>query len=219
MTVYDKGDTALLTVTFRDAAGALTDPTVVKFRAVDPAGAITNWTYPAAQVTRTSIGVYVAALPLPSSGLWSYYWTTEAGAVEDATIAVTELATERTADQQLARRLLSRMVSSETEPTLDASDVDDLLTLARIPDSTGLHATDAGWVATYDLNFAAAEGWRWKAGKAAASYAFTMDGDSPERSFLMIRCEKMAAAYARKVVTSVPIVSDRRAYPGYIPLI
>lgn len=218
MTSYDKGDSAVLTATFRNAAGVVTDPAIVKFRAVDPAGVITNWTYGvAAQVTKTSTGVYVATLPVAVVGVWAYYWTTEAGTVEDSEFVVLELATDRTADQQLARQLLKRMTAAAREPVLDDADIDALLALASIPDAAGLHATDAGWTATYDLNYAAAEGWRWKAGEAAASYAFTMDGDSPERSFLMIRCEKMAQAYRDKIVTSVPVTAD--ASPGYIPLV
>ena len=218
MTSYDSGDSAVLTATFRNAAGVLTDPVIVKFRAVDPAGVITNWTYGVhAQITKTSTGIYVATLPVAVTGIWSYYWTTEAGTVEDSEFVVLELATERTADQQLARRLLKRMTAATREPVLDDADIDALLALASIPDADGLYATDAGWTATYDLNYAAAEGWRWKAGEAASSYAFTMDGDSPERSFLMIRCEKMAKAYRDKIVTSIPVASE--SYPGYIPLI
>lgn len=117
-----------------------------------------------------------------------------------------------------AATLLSHMTSADTEPLLSTTDLDDLLTLAAIPDSLGLSATAVGWTPTYDLNFAAAEGWRWKAGKAASSYAFTMDGESPERSFLMIRCEKMAASYSQKVITSVPISTGRFVGP-IVPLI
>lgn len=157
-------------------------------------------------------GLYAVTLTAPAAnGTYSIVWSDGVLFARDTLEVTTAI--------EVPRTLLARMTSANTEPVLSTEDLDALLTLSRIPDSTGLTSADAAWVPTYDYNFAAAEGWRWKAGKAAASYAFTMDGDSPERSFLMIRCEKMAAAYARKVVTSVPVVSDRRAYPGYIPLI
>jgi hypothetical protein len=209
MQAYDKGDTALLTGTFRNAAGALTDPATVRFRFVDPADVATTWTYGvAAQVTRSSIGVYVAPLPLPTVGLWSYHWTTEAGAVEDSVIQVRVLSTDRSQAQQLARNQLSRMTAADEEPTLDDAALDDLLYSAQLEDGDGIAPSEDDWTPTYDLNAAAAEGWRWKAARAASSYAFTMDGDFAERSILHLRCKEMAEMYRRRIVSSVPIVTD-----------
>jgi hypothetical protein len=216
---YDRGDTARLNLTVKDAAGALTDPAALTLTVRPPAGASTVYTSPAAPIVKDATGTYHADIPLPTAGAWTYQWqSTAPGQVQGGTLEVLPAPLDTPSGQQIARSRLARMTSADTEPTLDAAALDDLLLLARIPDAAGLAATDAAWDPTYDLNLAAAEGWRWKAAKAASSYAFTMDGDSPERSFLMIRCEHMADQYSKKVVTSVP-VSTGRQLPSYIPLI
>jgi hypothetical protein len=214
---YDRGDTARLSLLVKDAAGALVDPATLTLTVRTPAGVDTTTTSPAAPIVHDSTGTYHADVALPEAGIYTYQWeTTVPGQVQGGTLDVDPAPLDAAATS--ARGLLAHMTSADTEPVLSDADLDLLLELARIPDSVGLAATDAGWTPTYDLNYAAAEGWRWKAGKAAASYAFSMDGESPERSFLMVRCEHMADRYSRKVVTSVP-VSTGRSLPSYIPLI
>lgn len=63
----------------------------------------------------------------------------------------------------------------------------------------------APWSPTWDLNAAAAEGWRWKAAKVSARYDFDGDGQRFSRSQLLKHCLAMAGEYARKVVQSVPV--------------
>jgi hypothetical protein len=66
---YDQGALVQLTGTFKNAGGALTDPTAVTCTVRDPAGTITT---PA--VTHASTGVYTANVDLTSAapGLWWY---------------------------------------------------------------------------------------------------------------------------------------------------
>lgn len=52
------------------------------------------------------------------------------------------------------------------------------------------------WVPTWDLNYAAAEGWRRKAAKVAGSYDFSSGGDAFSRSQMVEACLSMAKMYA-----------------------
>lgn len=73
---------------------------------------------------------------------------------------------------------------------------------------TALVFTEAGvpaWVPTWDLNHAAAEGWRWKAAKVATEFDFSTDGQSFKRDQQRAACLEMAAQYANKTAVSIPI--------------
>lgn len=91
-----------------------------------------------------------------------------------------------------ARARLERMVAADTSPTLTAGDIDALLALAARPDADGLLVTDEDWTPTYDLESAAAEGWRWKAAKVAADPDFSADGVSVSASKVAETCLAMA---------------------------
>lgn len=51
------------------------------------------------------------------------------------------------------------------------------------------------WLPTYDLNAAAAEGWRWKAGKTSDAIAFASQGDNYSADQLHAHCLEMARYY------------------------
>lgn len=51
------------------------------------------------------------------------------------------------------------------------------------------------WQPTYDLNAAAAEGWRWKAGKTADRITFSSQGDNYNADQLHTHCLEMAKYY------------------------
>lgn len=55
------------------------------------------------------------------------------------------------------------------------------------------------WVPTWDLNTAAAEGWRRKAAKVAGAFDFSTDGQSFSRSRMHAHCLEMARMYATSV--------------------
>lgn len=59
------------------------------------------------------------------------------------------------------------------------------------------------WSPTYDLYAAAAEGWRWKAGKIADAFDFSTDQQSFERSQKVAHCMKMAEYYDARTGTSI----------------
>lgn len=74
--LYNTGDQVGLEITFRNASGALTDPTAVTFRLTPPSGAVVNYTYGVdAQLVRQSIGLftvdYIPSLP----GVYDYSFT------------------------------------------------------------------------------------------------------------------------------------------------
>lgn len=61
------------------------------------------------------------------------------------------------------------------------------------------------WMPTWDLNAAAAEGWRWKAALAAGRYDFGGGQARLARSQVVAQCLKMAQQFARKSMGSVVI--------------
>jgi hypothetical protein len=108
-----------------------------------------------------------------------------------------------TADEAL--ETLGRLTASESYPTLDDDDLAQALLAGTLADPDGLVPSDADWTPTYDLNRAAAAGWRLKAGKVAGDFDVTDVGGTYRRSQIMELCERMATGYARRVVSSVPL--------------
>jgi hypothetical protein len=108
-------------------------------------------------------------------------------------------------DESEAYEELASMVAFDAEPTLSESEVFALLDRARRADSTGLAFSDSGWTPTWDLNAAAAEGWRRKAGKVAGSFSFSTDGQSFNRSDMVKACLDMARTYSNRVAGSIPL--------------
>jgi hypothetical protein len=106
---------------------------------------------------------------------------------------------------EAARDRLARMVAATTAPTLDDDALDTLLTTAARVDRDGHTADTDGWEPTYDLNAAAAEGWRWKAAAAAATVDVTTDGTHLRRAQVHEHCLKMAAHYTARISTQVAI--------------
>jgi hypothetical protein len=63
--------------------------------------------------------------------------------------------------------------------------------------------TDGAWVPSYDLYFAAAEGWRWKAGKISDVFDMSTDQQTFDRSQKVEHCMKMAAFYEQRAGSSI----------------
>lgn len=99
---------------------------------------------------------------------------------------------------------LALMVLADEDPALDASQMADCLIYARRPDVEDLDATDAAWTPTWDLDAAAAEAWRRKAGLAAARFNFAEDGQRFDRAQIYAHCLKQAEQYARRSMGSIP---------------
>lgn len=106
-----------------------------------------------------------------------------------------------TETEALAR--LEHMLAYDSDPALTADDVEALLALSAVTDSNGLAPSDPSWTPTWDLNRGAAEGWRWKAAKAASRFDFQADGASYNRSKVMEQCERMAEQYRRRITNNI----------------
>src|SRR5215217_5867225 len=82
-------------------------------------------------------------------------------------------------DATEARRRLESKVQLNAAPTLTTAEITELLTGARVTDAAGVLPDATGYVVTYSergVNRAAAEGWRWKAGKVADQYDLSSTG-------------------------------------------
>lgn len=106
-----------------------------------------------------------------------------------------------------ARERLESMVAASSSPTLTTAEVDQLMLIAARPDGDGLLPDAGGWSGTYDLNAAAAEGWRWKAAKVAGDFTFATDGQTFNRSDMVKACQAMALTYSKRVAGSIPLVA------------
>lgn len=103
-----------------------------------------------------------------------------------------------------AQAKLETMVFADQDPALDNDQILDLLTYARRPDAADNDYTDADWDPTWDLDAAAAEGWRRKAGIAAARFNFAEDGQNFQRAQIYSHCLSQAEQYARRAMGSIP---------------
>lgn len=110
-----------------------------------------------------------------------------------------------TPEQALTR--ITIMTAAESDPVLSIDELDELVLMARRADRYGREISDADWIETYDLNAAAAEGWRWKAGKAASDVTFNTDGQGFSMSHLIAHCERMSRHYAGRTLTSIPVMT------------
>jgi hypothetical protein len=90
-----------------------------------------------------------------------------------------------------------------------------------VPDHSGMTVTDGAvtwqeaggsWEPTYDLNSAAAEGWRWKAAIVAGQFDFSINAGPSQQSFARsakhAHCLAMMQAYQAKVLSSPRIRSS-----------
>ena len=117
-----------------------------------------------------------------------------------------------TAEQARAR--LERMVAHDSVPALGPAEVDDLMLLAARNDSAQVPPGDTEWLPTYALHAAAAEGWRWKAGKVAGAVTVSMDGSLIDRSDMHKACLASAAYYDSVDSVSRGRRGVRREVPG-----
>ena len=122
-------------------------------------------------------------------------------------------------DIETARARLARMVAADQEPTLDSDAIDELLAMAVRPDAAGLISTEDGYVTTWDLNAAAAEGWRWKAAQVANRFDFGADGQTFSRSDFLKHCLEMADRYSKRYASSVKVPAlEDDWHSNYLPL-
>ena len=96
-----------------------------------------------------------------------------------------------------ARARLERMIAPDMEPTLSTEDVDDLMEIAKRPDADGNLPSSGDWAPTWNLDAAACAAWEVKAGRAAAGFRFSEDGQAFNREQIHTQCLAMARVYRR----------------------
>jgi len=105
---------------------------------------------------------------------------------------------------------LKRMLAWDTTPALTESDIAALLDTASMADTNGIPPGGTDWVATYDLNAAAAEGWLTKAAKAAQLTEVDPAGSGIVTSKVFDNCRAMARIYSAKrsrtMQTNPPVI-------------
>lgn len=112
-----------------------------------------------------------------------------------------------TRDQAAER--VAAMAAADINPTIDTDTILALVDDAARADYLGHGPQDAGWEPTYDLNAAAADAWRLKAGLAAAQYSVTTDGATFQRNQIQEHCLAMATHYAARVTNDALADKDR----------
>lgn len=79
----------------------------------------------------------------------------------------------------------------------------------------GVVFTEAGaasWVRTYDLSWAAAEGWSIKEGRAAHRTQHLQDGRAAASDYLVLNCRAKKEEFRNQISASLPVRTGRRAY-------
>ncbi len=101
-----------------------------------------------------------------------------------------------------ARLLIERSTQWTANPALTTAEVDGLLEIALVADLYGFLPGETGYLATYATRGAyraAAEGWRWKAGKVAGQGDVTAGGGvGLKRSDVYKQCMDQARRYDAK---------------------
>jgi hypothetical protein len=75
MNTYEQDNVVRVSVTFKDAAGVLADPTTVKLRVKIGSAEPSEYVYGTdSEVMRDSAGLYHADLAVNAPGTWRYKW-------------------------------------------------------------------------------------------------------------------------------------------------
>jgi len=98
---------------------------------------------------------------------------------------------------------LKRMTAADSQPVLSSGDLDELLSMFQKTDANGIVPGADGWNPTYNLNAAAAEGWRWKSAKASELVSVDLDGERMSSNQMYDHCERMIRQYSRKGTASL----------------
>jgi hypothetical protein len=218
---YSLGDVVTLRVVFT-VGETPTDPDTVTLTLREPTGTLTAHAVP--PVVRESAGAYRYDFTPAGAGLYAYRWvgTGAAAGSEEGTFAV---GASLLGDGGLpdVRARLARMVAAGEDPALDEAALDDLIAFGQRTDRDGRRPDELGWIPTYALASAAAEGWRWKAALASCRVDVSDGQMSVKRSQIVATCLTMAERYARQTAGAIGITRrDPRGIgvlPGWEPLL
>lgn len=115
-------------------------------------------------------------------------------------------------DRAGALARLTEMVAADQRPVLSPESVGRLLDDFRVKDRDGNLVTDVGYVPTWNLNAAAAEGWRRKAALVAGDFSFTADDAHYTKGQVLANMERMVQMYAAKDVGVATFAQAERPY-------
>lgn len=104
-----------------------------------------------------------------------------------------------------AQAAIELRVAHEDDPALDADDIAYLVGFAKRADAEGNAPSSDDWTETWDLDSAAAEGWRLKAGRAARLFNVAEDGQRFSASQIYAHCIQQERVYRRRIVQSVSV--------------
>lgn len=116
-------------------------------------------------------------------------------------------------DREVALGILEDRVAATSRPVLSPETLGRVLDMWPTLDTDGRLADDADWVPTWDLNAAAAEGWRMKAAIVAGDFTFSADGASYSKADVMAHCLEMETKYASRSHGVMATLADRRPLP------
>jgi hypothetical protein len=116
-------------------------------------------------------------------------------------------------DREVALGILTDRVAAASRPVLSDATLNRILDQWATPDTEGRPASDAAWVPSFDLNAAAAEGWRLKAGMVAGDFNFSADGASYSKADVLAHCLEMEAKYASRSHGVLATLAGRPTLP------
>lgn len=115
-----------------------------------------------------------------------------------------------------ALSLLSRKVAADSEPALSPEDLNDVLSQAKRADVYGRPPTDENWSPSWEIDWAAAEGWEMKAALAASKNQTITDGRGTASSYLYLNCVRMAEKFRERILSSAPITKRGQPYSNLL---
>lgn len=116
-------------------------------------------------------------------------------------------------DREVALILLGEKVAATSRPVITQVALGALLDAYAAQDGAGRAPSDAEWVGTYNLNAAAAEGWRMKAGKVAGDFNFSADNASYSKADVLAHCLEMETKYASLNHGVMNVLAGRQTLP------
>lgn len=102
-----------------------------------------------------------------------------------------------------ARAELAAMVVADEDPRLPDETLNVLLERAAVRDAAGRLPAAPDWTPTFDLDRAAANGWRLKAGRVAGDFNILIDGHKFDRAQRYAQFMEQAREYDARAVSAV----------------
>ena len=108
--------------------------------------------------------------------------------------------------------------AADTEPVLNPSDIEVIISMSKRVDQYGVQPGDAAWEETYDWNYAVAQGWLIKAGRLADRYLFMTGGKMLSRHQFYDHCMEQHKKYlSRAMLAAMRLAPDRSLSLYQIP--